>query len=78
MVARKEELSFYDFGSRDYDPASDSLEDVRCALRELFEAVASDLGVDDMSAPEFVQYARDCMCDRNVPVAIRDAVVGKR
>lgn len=78
MVAKKKYLSFYEFGSRDYDPAVDTLEDVKYALDELFQTVASDLGVDDPSAPEFVQHARDAMCDRNVPREIRDLVAPRR
>lgn len=80
MVAKKKtgELSFYDIGSRDYDPTIDTLEDVHYAVRELLETVASDLGVDDASDPAFVSFARDAMCDRAVPRDIMDIVVGRR
>jgi hypothetical protein len=53
---------------------NESVIDVMDEIDDLFQGVASDLGVDDPSADGFVDYARDTMSDAGVPREMIDHV----
>lgn len=50
-----------------YDPALHNDSDIRQALQGLLDAVASDLGCDDLKDPGFLDYMGDTLSDHGVP-----------
>lgn len=77
MGDKKKHLDFIT-GRRAYDSTVDTVEDVKKALQQLFSAVASDLGVDDLKDAAFDDYARDTMSGYQVPRDVMDAALGRQ
>lgn len=65
-----------DFSGRpNYDPALHTEDAVKRAVSNLLDGVASDLGVDCLTAPAFIDYAGDTMGDHGVAAGIIDRVL---
>ena len=47
------------------------------ALYDLFQTVAADLGVEEMTDPGFTGYAADVMAGCSVPLQIRQAALAR-
>lgn len=61
--------------SRKYDPSQDSDDDLRQAVKDLFQGVAHDLGVNDEKEDGFQDYAADTLHDFGVPSSKIDQIL---
>ena len=61
--------------SRRYDASTDTDDDLRKAVKDLFQGVAHDLGVQDEKDDGFQDYAADALHDFGVPSAKIDQIL---